>query len=177
MDGKQFDGLLRGLTSARSRRGAVVRLLGGAVGLLGLTATEAKHHKKKHHKKKHGGSPPASPPASPPPLPVCTPACQGKTCGEDGCGGSCGTCGAVPCVTGACSCAGKPDSTDCGGGRTCSGELCAVLPTCQAANSDCETNAQCCSGMCDANFQGCEPGGLGKPCTSAFDCVSFHCVG
>jgi hypothetical protein len=61
MDGSQFDTLLRGLTIASSRRGAVVGLLGGTLGLLGLTESEAKH-KKKHHKKKKGSSPPASPP-------------------------------------------------------------------------------------------------------------------
>ncbi len=44
MDGSQFDRLLRGLTTASSRRGAVVGLFGGALGLLGLTETQAKHH-------------------------------------------------------------------------------------------------------------------------------------
>src|SRR5829696_3210296 len=28
--------------------------------------------------------------------PRCTPQCQGKACGADGCGGTCGTCGDVP---------------------------------------------------------------------------------
>ena len=66
MDGSQFDTLLRGLSTARSRRGAVMGLLGGAVSLLGLTKSKAKH-KKKHHHKKGKGSPPASPPTAPPP--------------------------------------------------------------------------------------------------------------
>jgi hypothetical protein len=50
MDGSQFDTLLRGLTTVRSRRGALLGLLGGAVGLLGLTEAKARHHKKKHKK-------------------------------------------------------------------------------------------------------------------------------
>jgi len=34
---------------------------------------------------------------------TCTPQCDGKTCGEDGCGGSCGTCGTdATCLLGTC---------------------------------------------------------------------------
>jgi hypothetical protein len=34
---------------------------------------------------------------------ACTPSCAGKACGDDGCGGSCGTCpGGLPCVAGHC---------------------------------------------------------------------------
>lgn len=33
---------------------------------------------------------------------VCTPNCAAKACGDDGCGGSCGDCGASACVTGKC---------------------------------------------------------------------------
>jgi hypothetical protein len=92
MDGSQFDTLLRGLTTARSRRGAVVGLLGGTLGLFGLTETEAKHKHKKHkkHKKPPGsGSPPASPPVSPPPSPPASPppgriATADATCGASG---------------------------------------------------------------------------------------------
>src|SRR4051794_2315536 len=60
MDGSQFDTLLRGLTIAKSRRGALLGLLGGTLGLLGPRETEARHHHKKHKKK--GGSPSISPP-------------------------------------------------------------------------------------------------------------------
>jgi hypothetical protein len=69
MDGTRFDTLLRGLTATKSRRNAVVGLLGGTFGLFAMTESEAK--RKKHKKKKHrGGSPPASPPPSPPPGPT-----------------------------------------------------------------------------------------------------------
>jgi hypothetical protein len=43
MDGNQFEGLLRRLTTSRSRREAVVGLLGGALGFLGPTEAGAKH--------------------------------------------------------------------------------------------------------------------------------------
>lgn len=37
------------------------------------------------------------------PKPVCTPSCEGKTCGPDGCGGTCGSCeGDFLCSNGAC---------------------------------------------------------------------------
>ena len=36
----------------------------------------------------------------------CEPACDGKACGDDGCGGTCGTCPqGGSCEDGACSCA------------------------------------------------------------------------
>jgi len=39
-------------------------------------------------------TPPQPPAQSPPQTPVasCTPNCAGKTCGDDGCGGQCGSC-------------------------------------------------------------------------------------
>eukprot|EP01097_Dermamoeba_algensis_P005464 TRINITY_DN3476_c0_g1_i4.p1 TRINITY_DN3476_c0_g1~~TRINITY_DN3476_c0_g1_i4.p1 ORF type:complete len:824 (+),score=241.26 TRINITY_DN3476_c0_g1_i4:168-2474(+) len=43
----------------------------------------------------------------PPPPPACTPKCDGKTCGDDGCGGSCGSCGrgsTCNTITSQCSC-------------------------------------------------------------------------
>ena len=102
MDGAQFDTLLHGLTTAKSRRSAVVGLLGGALGLVGSTASKAKHHKKKKKKKK-GGTPPATPPSPPsPPTPpsTCTADanCSGNTpfCRNGAC------VGCVPCPDGQC---------------------------------------------------------------------------
>src|SRR5262245_17304474 len=126
MDGSQFDTLLRRLTTSRSRRGAMVGLLAGAVSLLGMAETEAKHKKKKKKKTQpstvqvtlclngqtltvpesavasllsQGATEGACPPPSPPP--PCVPESLATTCG-----GNCGTrtnnCGQS--VT--CSCAG-----------------------------------------------------------------------
>ena len=57
---------------------------------------------------------------------ACTPNCTGKECGDDGCGGSCGSCGTNEhCSSGSCVC--DTGYTDCGGtcytgtGRCCSG--------------------------------------------------------
>jgi len=48
----------------------------------------------------------------------CTPSCVDKACGDDGCGGSCGTCDAgAECVDGACA------ACDCGD-RQCGQDLC-----------------------------------------------------
>lgn len=78
---------------------------------------------------------------------ACVPSCDGKQCGDDGCGGSCGTCptGSV-CQSNTCvascvpSCSGKQCGDDgCGGscgtcptGFACDGGLCAEI-TCPEA--------------------------------------------
>jgi hypothetical protein len=68
---------------------------------------------------------------------ACVPFCDGQDCGDDGCGGSCGTCaGQDLCVDGACLC--QPDCLGlecgddgcggscgtCAGGATCTGGVC-----------------------------------------------------
>ena len=46
-------------------------------------------------------------------IPPCTPSCVGKTCGDNGCGGSCGTCaGSETCVSSQCT---KPTCQGCSG--------------------------------------------------------------
>ncbi len=65
--------------------------------------------------------PPANdPPANDPPAedPVCTPNCDGKACGQDGCGGTCGLCGDDSiCIGGTCKAnddlAPAPDTGGC----------------------------------------------------------------
>jgi len=58
-------------------------------------------------------------------VPACTPDCTGKECGDDGCGGSCGSCVAGSCVAGVCQvatyvCTGldPENSTICAGDDT-----------------------------------------------------------
>ena len=60
--------------------------------------------------------------------PTCTPDCTGKQCGDDGCGGSCGTCPA---------------------GQTCTaaGQCVLEIPEC-AVNADCPLNNVCIGGKC-----------------------------
>jgi len=74
----------------------------------------------------------------------CTPACDGRTCGGDGCGGSCGACpsgescsAGGTCEPGACvpQCSGKTCGADgCGGscGTCAAGSTCNAKGTCDA---------------------------------------------
>jgi len=69
---------------------------------------------------------------------VCTPACEGKDCGDDGCGGSCGECGDnEECSQGQCGC--MSGSVTCG-------------------DSCCDAKSVCLDGEC------CTPACLGKEC-------------
>jgi hypothetical protein len=69
---------------------------------------------------------------------VCQPRCNGRECGPDGCGGSCGT-----CVTGTCNAAGQCESEQ----DTCSACLssCRGLPSC-CTGCGCLCEYEC--GMC-----------------------------
>ena len=99
MESDRFDELTARLTTGLSRRRSVGML--GLLGLGGAVAPDAAAKKKKRKKKhKQGTTTPA---------PVCTPACGNRTCGDNGCGGSCGECtGDLVCRNGACGCpAGK----------------------------------------------------------------------
>jgi hypothetical protein len=106
-----FDALTR-QTAVSSRRGYVRALAGLASGgilssLLHFDDAEARKKGRKRKKKRNrnkkrnqGNKSPLS----------CTRSCAGKDCGDDGCGGSCGTCGATQlcaqgqCVTGQGTC-------------------------------------------------------------------------
>ena len=95
---------------------------------------------------------------------TCTPACGTKTCGDDGCGGACGTCGtgqtcdaAGKCQAEACQaqCAGK----DCGDDG-CGGEC----GTCPLAAPNCDKGV--CVSDCVPNCTGkeCDGDGCGGTC-------------
>lgn len=80
----------------------------------------------------------------------CNPMCENIDCGDDGCGGSCGTCDAgFVCEAGECTCTpdcdGKECGSDgCGGGcGTCDlGDECSMDNTCYTPN------AGSCAGFC-----------------------------
>lgn len=186
MEADRFDTLTARLAAPFSRRTSVGLL--SVLGIGGLAVADQAHAKKKKKKPfcldgqtittsskkkrkkllKQGATAGA--------CPTCTPQCQGKTCGVDGCGGSCGTCGAVPCVNGLCSCVGQPNATDCGNDRQCSGGACALRPTCDAAGSGCTTGANCCSNACEFDNQ-CSRSNGGQPCVTDAGCLSGSCVG
>jgi hypothetical protein len=122
----------------------------------------------------------------------CTPACTGKLCGDDGCGGSCGSCKTgTSCSAGKCSCspacAGKLCGDDgCGGscgscktGTTCSAGKCSCSPVCAGKScgddgcggscGSCKTGSWCSAGKCVPSTQVCDPV-TNSGCTSPEGC-------
>ncbi|MBI5547489.1 MAG: hypothetical protein HY901_26705 [Deltaproteobacteria bacterium] len=97
---------------------------------------------------------------------ACTLDCTGKTCGDDGCGGTCGACsGNQTCGDGRCTaCA----TTICGG--TC----CASGQVCDATTSQCKACTPDCTGK-DCGDNGC--GGSCGTCAVAQRCVANKCAG
>ena len=92
--------------------------------------------------------------------PGCTPSCSGKHCGDDGCGGSCGTCqNFQSCVDQLC----VSDGLDCSGIATKGWELCNVSDnSCAAVFTD---SAGC--------LEVCAAAGLG--CTAVYENVDGAC--
>ena len=115
----------------------------------------------------------------------CQPSCSGKQCGDNGCGGSCGSCPAgKSCSGGSCvgcspNCGGKACGDDgCGGtcgtcasGKNCSGGSCVgCSPNCAGREcgddgcggtcGSCQAGRACASGSC----VGCSPACSGKEC-------------
>jgi len=77
---------------------------------------------------------------------TCTPVCTGKTCGDDGCGGSCGTCGSGQ----TCS----PGGT-CTTGGTCSHPICStggkLTASCDSCAAEiCAADSFCCNNSWDS---------------------------
>jgi hypothetical protein len=74
----------------------------------------------------------------------CNKGCLGKSCGDDGCGGSCGTCGNNEiCKNGTCTCNGNVENDD---------TLCA-----DGVDNDCNGQTDCADQACDA--KACSPMG------------------
>lgn len=106
----------------------------------------------------------------------CVPNCEGRTCGSDGCGGSCGACtGELKCVLGTCmkicipNCADKECgangcggtcSPGCFGQDICMRGTCVCLPDC--AGRICGTDG--CAGIC------------GPGCSEGYDCHNGDCI-
>jgi hypothetical protein len=105
------------LAVSPSRRDLSRALTGIAIGgiwstLLGVASSDARKNRRKRRNKNKRNRRKGNGATSPPP---CTPACAGNVCGDDGCGGSCGSCGtgqlcaAGACVTGQGTCAAGDD--------------------------------------------------------------------
>lgn len=108
MESDRFDDLIARLASPISRRRGVG--LAGVLGLGGLGAVTGAAARKKKKKGKKGKKPRRTTTTPP----TCRANCAGRTCGDNGCGGSCGTCGGeLICRSGKCDC---PEGQDlCGG--------------------------------------------------------------
>ena len=97
----------------------------------------------------------------------CEPQCDGKQCGDDGCGGTCGACAAgtacsvdqcVPCEA---SCLGHMCGPDgCGGDCGACGEG----QVCDALSLLCIDKPAGCQPQCEANLFECGPDGCGSDC-------------
>jgi hypothetical protein len=96
MDTTPFDRFARALAELAARRAVVRGLFGLSLAALatggehGIPDVDAKKNKKKKRRKRKKNK--------------CKPDCTGKTCGANGCGGTCGSCaGTEACLAGACA--------------------------------------------------------------------------
>jgi hypothetical protein len=173
-----FDVLLRRASTTASRRGIVGALAGLTLGELGSTVfgsadAEAKHHHHKNKKKQRRRKRQKNDVATAPPPPLdCIASCTGNVCGDDGCGGSCGSCGAVSCSNGVCDCTGQPDGTDCGSGGQCIAGVCTPPPVCIGLLGACSEDGDCCSAFCQGTGQ-CACSEPGEACHTRADCCQF----
>jgi len=181
MESDHFDALARTLTSVRSRRQALVAILGGALGMvLGATAIEETEAKKKKPcpacKKRKKGKCKANKPDGT--------ACPGGTCQ----GGSCcvpesaaATCARAACGTVRTNTCGQAVICSCPAGQDClSNGSCGITCT---ASSQCPHGCTGCGfastegpSHCIAPITGCES--VPQSCTSTAECpLGQHCQG
>lgn len=158
MDHDRFATVTRTLRQVPSRRDILHGLVGIGFGLGGprLEASAKHKHNKKHKKKRPQiPSPPSSPPAA-----TCTPRCRRRVCGDDGCGGSCGSCPTGQfCRSGTC-CTPEPAEVTCAG-------RCGTVP-----DNICHLPATC---TCPGNQQCLSNGSCAIVCGDHPDCIAVRC--
>jgi hypothetical protein len=92
--------------------------------------------------------------------PPCVPDCRGRTCGGDGCGGSCGDCGPdCLCYDGTCQC-----DTICPSHSQCGDQCCGDQQTCCLDRECCDDDQTCIWGPTPALFFCCTPSCDGRNC-------------
>lgn len=186
MDHYRFDAMTRSVGTTVSRRGfgqiASAAGFAAAFGSLTLVDANARKHRTKKRRKpvKEVTAGDA----------VCTPNCSDRTCGNDGCGGSCGACDAGQVCTGGLCCVPESRSATCGGrcgtwsnncgqpiecSRCAAGRVCLSNGSCAIActdNNDCDGGGACTDRPNVEGERHCT-GGLVRPivtCTSTADC-------
>lgn len=101
----------------------------------------------------------------------CTPSCTGKACGDDGCGGTCGTCGdGQTCTGGACTGGGNCAHPICSTG----GKLTASCDTCAA--QICAADSFCCNNTWDSICVGEVASVCGQSCSGGGGSTCAHSV-
>jgi len=186
MDQHPFTALTRSVRGVPSRRDVLHGLAAAGLGLAALRLPDAVTAKKKRKKKSKKTDTQQQ----------CTPNCVERTCGNDGCGGSCGGCGANQvCHGGTCcvpesrgdTCAGRcgTRTNNCGQPVACA--TCAAGQQCLSNGSCaivCTDNADCpstCGGCSNPDVEGAHHciGDFVRPevfCTSTTDCPpGSHC--
>ncbi|MDF3042366.1 MAG: hypothetical protein K0Q71_5072 [Thermomicrobiales bacterium] len=162
MDQHHFTAWTRSVRSVPSRRDIVRALAGAGLGLGTLRVSDAVAAKdKKKRKKKRKKQ-------------TCRPNCVERTCGNDGCGGSCGACGTDQVCHGGTCCVPESRSASCAGRCGTWTNNCGQSVTCAA----CATGQQClsngsCAVVCDDNAD-CT-GGCG--CSNPSVEGARHCIG
>jgi len=167
MDAERFDTLARSLTDARSRRGVLVSLLGGTLGLLGLADTTARNKKGKS-KNTRGCLP-------------CKRQKKGKCTGRlpDGSGCPDGTCQNGSCVAAALppspppvTC--QPNQRPCRGGCIPISDCCIAtdcFPGTQCSGpAACDVTGSCIYGSQTTNRTPCTDASPAGTCTGATPC-------
>lgn len=171
MDHHRFDGIARkfAATTRRTLLGTVA--LGGLGTLMGsvFVDSDASARGKRRQSKNKQKAKQQSPP---PPPAGCAPNCADRTCGKDGCGGSCGVCdGNDVCIAGACC---VPESR----GDTCAGRCGTWINNCGQPIDckTCPTSQQClsngsCAVVCTKN-EDCSGSGCSNPTVEG----THHCI-
>lgn len=119
-----------------------------------------------------------------PPTCGCTPSCGGRTCGDDGCGGSCGTCASDRTCSASGSCVCAAGRTDCGGACVdtssdaahcgACGNACSASEVCSSASCASSCTPSCAGRSCGADGCGgsCGSCAAGQTCNASGSCVS-----
>jgi hypothetical protein len=102
----------------------------------------------------------------------CVPDCTNKECGDDGCGGSCGSCGTnAICSNGSCACNSGYGNCDGLWSNGCEVSLTNNSNNCGSCGNSCGANATCNNGICICTYLDCN----GVCCDAEQVCFNNSC--